>query len=398
VTQRQFKFTEHELRKLPLPERGRQRHFDAALPGLCVRVTSNGIVTFGVYKRLGRKVLDVTIGRWPQISISAARDRARQLLRQLAEGTNPNVQKQVLAAELTLGELYSSVKSREFSELKSISKYDSLFRCHLQPLSRWQLSEITREQVQQLHTRIGQESGPYAANRALALLRSLFSKARHRGFEKPSPANDVRMFREKTRARFVQPQEAKKLFDAIFAEPNATMRDYLLLSLLCGARRANMLAMQWGQLDLERATWCIPDTKNGEPQVIPLVPLAIRILRGRVTNGSLFVFESANSKSGHIEEPKNAWRRVLKVSGLTDLRIHDLRRTFGSWQAIQGSSIHIVGKSLNHKSYEATQIYARLSIDPIRESVERGVTALLNASGIEHEFPDDEKRLTQAKG
>jgi integrase len=66
-------------------------------------------------------------------------------------------------------------------------------------------------------------------------------------------------------------------------------------------------------------------------------------------------------------------------AGIVGLRIHDLRRTLGSWQAITGASLAIIGKSLGHKSVDATLIYARLSADPVRESVERATAAMIAA-------------------
>jgi integrase len=72
----------------------------------------------------------------------------------------------------------------------------------------------------------------------------------------------------------------------------------------------------------------------------------------------------------------------LKRAGLTDLRIHDLRRTLGSWQAALGASLPIIGKSLGHQSLEATQIYSRLELGPVRQSVERAGQAMLLAGGV----------------
>lgn len=86
--------------------------------------------------------------------------------------------------------------------------------------------------------------------------------------------------------------------------------------------------------------------------------------------------------NGHIVEPKKAWKRVLERAGIDDLRIHDLRRTLGSWQAKTGASLTIVGKSLNHKSPSTTAIYARLDLDPVRESVDRATGAILAAAGV----------------
>ncbi len=69
-------------------------------------------------------------------------------------------------------------------------------------------------------------------------------------------------------------------------------------------------------------------------------------------------------------------------AALKDLRIHDLRRTFGSWQAATGASLTIIGASLGHKDVSTTQIYARLSVDPVREAVAKATTAMLAAGGL----------------
>jgi len=61
------------------------------------------------------------------------------------------------------------------------------------------------------------------------------------------------------------------------------------------------------------------------------------------------------------------------------LRLHDLRRTMGSWQAITGSSTKLIDASLGHKTEAATAVYARLTIDPVRESMEKAVQAMENA-------------------
>ena len=64
---------------------------------------------------------------------------------------------------------------------------------------------------------------------------------------------------------------------------------------------------------------------------------------------------------------------------LDDIRIHDLRRTMGSWQARTGASLAIIGKSLGHKSQQATAVYARLDLDPVRAAMETATAAMLEA-------------------
>jgi integrase len=136
-------------------------------------------------------------------------------------------------------------------------------------------------------------------------------------------------------------------------------------------------------IDIKSAIWTILETKNGTSQIVPLGVEAITILSERLeTKESVWVFPSSTSQSGHLEEPKSAWKRILKRADLKDLRLHDLRRTLGSWQAATGANSFIIGKSLNHKTTQATAIYARLSIDPVRQSVNRTTDAMLVSAGL----------------
>jgi integrase len=76
---------------------------------------------------------------------------------------------------------------------------------------------------------------------------------------------------------------------------------------------------------------------------------------------------------------------LLMRSDIGDLRIHDLRRSLGSWQAISGASLAIIGNSLGHKSADATMIYARLSLDPVRASLNTATSAMLQAAGVKQQ-------------
>jgi integrase len=159
------------------------------------------------------------------------------------------------------------------------------------------------------------------------------------------------------------------------------LRDYFLISLLTGARRSNVQEMQWSHIHLERGEWRIPTTKNGDSQTVTLTSEVVEILRARQGSSPTWVFPGSGS-TGHLVEPKKAWKRLLERAGIENLRIHDLRRTLGSWQAKTGASLVIVGKSLNHKSPSTTAIYARLDLDPVRESVDRATGAMLVAAGL----------------
>jgi integrase len=149
--------------------------------------------------------------------------------------------------------------------------------------------------------------------------------------------------------------------------------------------------MRWNDIVLGESVWRIPRTKNGTPQNVTLCPEAVTILteRKRTAAGdAVFVFPG-HGASGHIEEPKKAVIRVMQRAGIpygrnveNGVTLHDLRRTLGSWQAKTGASLVIIGKSLNHKSLQATAIYSRLDLDPVRASVNTATAAMLEAAGV----------------
>ena len=100
----------------------------------------------------------------------------------------------------------------------------------------------------------------------------------------------------------------------------------------------------------------------------------------RAKNAETFVFPSWGKKSGHLVEPKAAWRRIAKRAKLRDVHIHDLRRTVGSWLAAQGANAFLIGKALAHASIQSTKIYARMDLAPVRAALEQ-VTAAFDKAG-----------------
>ena len=378
-------FTKAALEALPFPPANKRAYYyDTKMRALGVSITSNGTRSFIVYRRINGKPERVTLGRFPDLSIEQARRKAEDINATIAQGGNPNDQRRADRAELTFGALFEEYLERYAkSHKRSWEEDQSQFNRHLLTWQYRKLSTIGKTDVQKLHHDIGRDKGYYAANRLLALCSTLFNKAIEFGlWEKANPASGIKKFREHSRDRFLQADELPRFFEALSLEPNSTLRDYFILAILTGARRGNLQEMRWDQINFERREWRIPRTKNEMPQVIPLTEEAIFLLQQRKTTASNdFVFPGAG-RTGHLSEPKKGWRRILDQAGITDLRIHDLRRTLGSWQARTGASLAIIGKSLNHKSPQATAIYARLDIDPVRASVEKATKAILEAAGI----------------
>jgi integrase len=389
MAENKINFTKAALDSMPLPAAGKRVvHYDAKTSGLQIRVTSTGVKTFCVFRRIKNSNPErVTLGRYPDMSIEQARREAARINALIVEGINPNSDARALKTETTLQELFDEFlkhrRNRRGAYLSEKTKRSYRYDFNLY-LSKWgnrQLSKFKDTDYSKLHTEIGKEH-PTTANRVMAMASSLFGYAAERKlFKGTNPAHGIKKFPETKRDRFLQSDELPAFFKSLAEEPNDILRDYFLISLLTGARRSNVQEMQWKQIHFERAEWRIPTTKNGELQIVTLTPEVIEILQERQDCNPVWVFPGTGA-TGHLVEPKKAWKRILERAGIANLRIHDLRRTLGSWQAKTGASLVIVGKSLNHKSPSTTAIYARLDLEPIRASVERATGAMLTAAGL----------------
>lgn len=379
-----FNFTKAAIEALPLPEKGWSYHYDLKVHGLGIGIGATGKKSFILYRKINGKPERINLGRYPDLTIEQARGKASELNADIANGINPSEIKRGRKAELTFAELFHDYIERHSKHKKKTWAEDQAqFRIYLEkPLGKKKLSTIDRKSIAHIHTSITKAGYAPTANRVKALLSSVFGWAISAGLWESNPAIGIKSNKETQRDRFLQSDELSKFFKALAEEENKTIRDYVLLSLLTGARRSNVQAMQWQDINFERAEWRIEETKNGTPQTVPLSPEAIEILQNRKPpNNSIFVFPGSG-KSGHLEEPKKGWKRILERAGIENLRIHDLRRTLGSWQAKTGASLAIIGKSLNHKNQNTTAIYARLDLDPVRDSVNKATSAMLKAAGL----------------
>jgi len=379
-------FTKAAIEMLPIPTRGgRAEYWDAKQNGLQVRVTSNGIKSFYVRRRVaGGGVERIFLGRVENLSIEQARKKAAEIVAEITLGKNPADIKRLKKTEMTLGEIFNEYieKLAKARGKKTVKDMQENFRRYLMHWKDKKISTISKLDVSGLHTKLGNDIGHHTANRTLELLRAVINKGIQWGLIAiPNPALGVEKYKLISRERFIHGDELPRFFQALSEEPNSTMRDYFLLSLLTGARQSNVLSMRWKDINFERCEWYIEETKNGTPHTVTLSPEAINILEKRTGNNSEFVFQTdRKSKLGHIQNPKKAWKKLLIRGDLENLRIHDLRRTLGSWQAKTGASLAIIGKSLNHKNQSTTQIYARLDLDPVRESVNIATKAIFDAA------------------
>jgi integrase len=327
------------------------------------------------------------IGGYPELTPEAARRLAEKLNGELATGKDVAAERRQRRRhpngnDPTLQGIFDHTLEQHWKPNCRTWKGQKYLVEHYTPKS-WmprRLSSFTKVELLERHRAIGKKNGPYVANRWREVIRRLFEVAiEDFDFAGANPARKVKPFPEQERERFVTPEELPRLFDAIDAAEDVRAADFFRLALLTGARKTAILRMRFADVDLSRAVWTIPtsDSKNKAPVHIPLVPAAVEVIRSRMigSNGREYVFPGRHG-TGHLTNTRNVLPPILKSAGFTDVRLHDLRRTFGSWQAAHGSSELLIGKSLGHKNTRSTAVYARLTLDPVRESVERATNAM----------------------
>lgn len=420
-----FRFTKVLLNVLELPAGRRQQFFyDEGTRGLCVSLTDTGSKSFYVLRKFKRRTERVHIGRYPATTIGQARTRAGQVNSQFDSGLNANEIKRVERGESTLEGLYNEyMKRHAYVHNRRPDLAEDNYRLYLSHWAMRRLSTITKLDVQRWHARTGSDRGQRTANNAMSLLRAMYNRAIDWDlFSGPNPASGVRRFKNVSRERFLRPDELKRFLEALKQEENSTYRDLFLMLLLTGARKNNVLTMRWRDISLDGGVWTIPLTKNGDPQTLPLSPQVIEILRCRATDLSLdgnnvialradpspndhpatvlrftgspgaprraftlaseFVFPGTG-QSGHLRDPQKCWTRLLARADIHDFRIHDLRRTHGSYLAATGANQFVICRALGHKDVATTAIYARLDLDPIRAATERATDVMLdNVKGL----------------
>ncbi len=377
----QFRFTKATIEAVPPPKSGLLTVHDLGQANLILLVTPNGAKTFYRYGRINGRPARVKIGRWPDITVEQARKACKSLSGKVADGIDPEAARKAARASQTLQEAFDAYMAqhvRPKRKERTCGEYARQFDAYLTKWRTRRLSEVTKDAVRTLHAKIGRDHGRTTANRVLALLRAVLNFADIA----PNPAARIEKFREESRDRFLSADELGRLWTALDHErTDSTLRDYVKLSLWTGARQWNVCSAEWADFDLEAGIWKLRETKSGKPQNVYLCPEAVAMLRERkATTTSDYVFPGRYGK-GHMYRPYKAWERLIERAGIENLRPHDLRRTLGSWQAAAGVSLHIVGKTLGHSTPQATQVYAQLELEPIKQAVDLATAAMRQAVG-----------------
>ena len=173
-------------------------------------------------------------------------------------------------------------------------------------------------------------------------------------FKGDNPAARVKLFKEKARERFLTPEELMRVNEALLAEPEPWRSIF-------PARPADWDSAD-GTVDGavgERRPGRAHSEADRDQERAQSLATAARCCRGHSGGATEprtigMGVSPGRSASGHVTEPKSAWSRIRERAGVADVRIHDLRRTLGSWLAGAGFSLPMIGRALGHQSPSST--------------------------------------------
>lgn len=378
-------FSRRLLDTLRPPATGRTWVYDAAQPGLALMITDRDARSFYLYKKVAGRPQRIRLGGLDEITVDQARKLCAKKLGAIADGANPMAERRAIREETTLGDLWAWFSAQAKMRKRSFGTDQSRWKHHLEAWQSRRLSEITSADVSALHTRTGKDK-PITANRVLALLSTMYNRARTIGYAGGNPCEAVQRFAEESRERFLNADELRRFTAALAAEA-PLYRDLFNMCLWTGQRQGNVRSMRWDEVDLKAGTWSIPAAKfkTNKPLLVHLSAPALKILKDRKklaekSTGSIeWVFPQTDNPTRYVTNPTKAWARVCKAAKLPDVRIHDLRRTAGSWMAATGANLSVIGKSLGHRTMQTTATYARLDLSPIAAAVNTATVAMQQA-------------------
>ena len=381
------RLTDAIVRRLPTPEQGKAITVDADVPGFGARVTANGARSYVLrYTTRAGRQRTYTIGDATIWRTTDARDKARALRREVEDGGDPLGDIEDERAAATMLDLIERFRTEHLPKKRprTACEYGYLLQLHIEPHfgQHTKVADVRFEDVDALHRKITKSGSPYAANRTVALLSKMFSLAIRWHMRETNPVKGIERNKEYHRRRYLSGDELVRLTKALAKHPDKEAADAIRLLLLTGARRGEILAMRWE--DVENGVWSKSpsSTKQKEHHQVPLSAPALQLLedvRKRQRPRAPFVFPS-HGATGHLVEIKRSWAQLCKAAGIEGLRIHDLRHSYASQLVSGGASLPLIGALLGHSNPLTTSRYAHLFNDPLKAATEK-VGAVIAAAG-----------------
>ena len=299
----QFYFNAYILDNLPAPAKGFDVVQDMEEPRLRLYITSRGVKTFFVRKRVNGQDKRIIIGNYPDMDVDDARSAVAGVLERASKKSVIR-RKKVSFKEFIDLYLKNKVRRNEDSYLKLLRSVNR----HMIDLFDRNISDIS---VDELRTVVSKISGPAIASRMQELLQSVFKYALEQGYVKKNPAVELEKIKQNRRIRPLNKAGLRKLVKVIEAEEDVVLRGAFLMLVYGFAPRSKIFSMAWDDLDFNHDMW------NSRP----LSDRAILLLQELPQDGD-WVFPSHGGM--HLMDPRTSWKRIVTKAGIPNLTMDDV--------------------------------------------------------------------------
>lgn len=212
-----------------------------------------------------------------------------------------------------------------------------------------------------------------AVNRELRLLSRIFKLAITNRELTENPCHDVELLKgEQARTRYLLPDEEERLMAAL-EESKPYLRYVIVLDINTGMRISELLGLRPDDIDFHRNVIYVRETKTDEDREVPMNNTSRELLRELVAQAREqdYDFLFTNTQTGtRYKDIKTAWHNACRKAGIENLRVHDLRHTFGTRAADAGVPLVAIGKVMGHASIQTTMRYAHATDEGKRRAVE----------------------------
>jgi integrase len=382
------------VKTAPLPPSGYWIIYDTEVAGFGVRCTAGGARSFILnYYTRGSKERRYTIGSATDWQTTAARKVAKEIRRKIPDGYDPVREIELERGAKTVAGMCARFIEDHLPELraKTAADYHSMIDREILPvIGKLKLADVKPDDIDGLHRTISRGHGehkarPFRANRVAALLSKMFRLAVHRWqWLKTNPVEGLQRNQEAKRERYLVNGELQRLTEALAVHEDRQAANIIRLLLLTGARRGEVFAMRWSDLNLTDGTWTKPasTTKQKRTHVTPLSAPARQLLselNKSADENAEFVFPGRWG-AGHRTGVRRAWRELCQVANIKGVRVHDLRHSFASQLVSSGFTLPVIGALLGHSQPATTARYAHLFDEVTRQATER-VGAVIAGNG-----------------
>jgi integrase len=316
--------------------------WDREVRGFVARRQFSDLITFSVVYRTREGVQRWhKLARYPILTPNLARQEAIKVLRAKALGQDPAGERMALRGGMTIAELCDEYSARDNGKKPgTIQSDNSRIKMHIKPkLGQLKVATITSEQIEDFMRSLSAGN----QTRAVGLLGAIFNYAIKRKLRTDNPCKGIEKPKENKKMRRLSDGEYAQLGTAL--KGNA-LSDIFMLLAVTGFRSSEARLLKWSEVDLERSTVILEDSKTGR-SIRPLSKIAKGIIEAQPRNGD-YVFGPP------ITNPRPQWRKLGMAADVTP---HVLRHSFASLAADLGHSDNTIASLLGHSRSSVTSRY-----------------------------------------